>query len=84
MLQGMGDTEHENRTVPENAKDEYEASLLMSMSSVAPDAPCDAAASVYGTDTLPRQDGGSVHIEYKSETFRPSYLDEYTREILPH
>ena len=35
-------------------------------------------------ETIPVQDGGYVKIKYDLNNFKETYLDEYTREALPH
>ena len=33
---------------------------------------------------LPKEGGGSVKVRYEMQSFKQIYLDEYTREEIPH
>ena len=86
ILQGITDTQHCTGMTEHLVEDEYEASLLMNVStesSPEPNAvPNDPQALSPGT--LPVEGGGTVQIHYKLQDFKHTYLDEYTREPLPH
>ena len=76
----MNDTAQLENTISDIASENYDVSMLMSLAPVSdvanapdPDAPGE----------LPVQGGGTVKINYSIQDFRPTCLDEYTREPLP-
>ena len=83
ILQGMSDTSHSAQPVEQFTRDEYDASLALSVASVA-EVPSAECAEPTKPGTLPLEGGGSVHMRYALSDFKPQYLDEYTREPLPH
>ena len=61
---------------------EYETSLSMSMNVLEPEVAATSENNVkHGV--LPVENGGTVKITYDVKHFKPTYLDEYTREPLP-
>ena len=72
------------------AEDEYDTSLIMSMHAVnaleTQKDPETQSSADHRTSpsSLPVEGGGGVKIMYYIKDFKEQYLDEYTREPLPH
>ena len=82
ILEGMTDTAYAENVSAGFTENEYDVSLTMS---VAQDAKSLAVkSSEPKAGELPKQDGGTVKVHYALNDFRETYLDEYTREPLPH
>ena len=81
ILVGMAKTEEAQRFVSNMVEEEYDTSLCMSIQSV--DSTMGKATHV-PEGVLPVQGGGKVKIRYDPCQFKEVYLDEYTRESLPH
>ena len=90
ILQGVADTEqaeHAVRDLPEQA---YDTDLIMSMcaadpvSSVASKADASSPENSDGPGSIPVEGGGYVRINHDIKDVKDPYLDEYTREVLPH
>ena len=81
ILEGMNDTEQASQSVATMVESEYDVSLSMSL--------CSAVSSLEPESqemvgSIPKESGGSVQIKYEMKNFRQVYLDEYTREEIPH
>ena len=95
MLQGMADTQHSAGSTTVMAEDEYDATLLMSIS---PESKAEANPGHASTKSkaeadperaltpgsVPVEGGGTVSVQYRIQDFNATYLDECTREPFPH
>ena len=83
ILGGMADTDGCKDSVSNMATSEYDVSLCMSISPVQC-AAADAASPSLKPGALPVHGGGTVQVNYAIRDFKAAYVDEYTREVLPH
>ena len=98
ILQGISDTKHASQSVSMIAEEEYDTSLLLTVSPVTVDTSAPVAKVAHAVSSsqeiasnsdslppgkLPVQGGGFVNVQYAATECKTVYLDEYTREPLP-
>ena len=77
----MRDTSQADSDNASTQQRDYNVSLLMSL---APSVPEKKASQSHRQSKIPVQGGGTQTIRYDLQEFRATYLDEYTREPIPH
>ena len=82
ILEGMAATVQKEKSVTGMREAEYDVSLNMSLVAAATESPDKPAQEMVGE--IPKQSGGSVRTVYDMNNVKASYLDEYTREPIPH
>ena len=80
----MADTSKADASVKEMPEELYDTELRMSVNASAPAAPQKSDDHHSHPGSIPCEDGGQVTITYDVKQFKDTYLDEYTREPLPH
>ena len=80
-LEGISDTRDAQETVSSMFNDGWDTELLLSIEQLPEPS---SKSQAFPDGSIPVQDGGHVEIKYEPHNFWHKYLDEYTREVLPH
>ena len=77
-------TRDQKQTVQSLLWDDWDVGLLMSAVPATDDHDNNDADEPPHESSIPNKGGGKTHIRYDPVNFRDTYLDEYTRQPLPH